>query len=146
MPNPTPTLGGLREYQVKRKEETIKKVRDAVKVLKKTAKSVNFKTVSEKSGVSTVTIYKYSELVDLVNHYRNGYSEKRVKRRSNVTIAQIEVINEGLAMKVQELKKENNWYMKRIEVQNLELEFLKKEIVTLRASIENSVEKGHMTK
>ena len=146
MPNPTPTLGGLREYQVKRKEETIKKVKDAVKALKKTTKSVNFRTVSEKSGVSTVTIYKYSELVDLVNHYRNGYSEKRVKRRNNVTIAQLEVINEGLAMKVQELKKENNWYMKRIEVQNLELEFLKKGIVTLRASIENKVEKGHMTK
>lgn len=141
MPNPKPNLGGLREYQIKAKEETIKKVRDAVKALRKATKPINFKTVSERSGVSTVTIYKYSELVDLVSHYRNGNSGKRVKRRTNVTIAQLEVINEGLEMKIQELKKENDWYMKRIEVQNLELEFLRKEIVTLRASVENKVDK-----
>ena len=141
MPNPKPNLGGLREYQIKTKEETIKKVRDAVKVLRKATKPINFKTVSEKSGVSTVTIYKYSELVDLVSQYRNSNSRKRIKRRINVTIAQIEVINDGLEMKIQELKKENNWYMKRIEVQNLELEFLRKEIVTLRAAVENKVDK-----
>ena len=136
MPNPKPNLGGLKKYQVKKKEETIKKVRDAVKALRKKTRPVNFKTVSEKSGVSTVTIYKYSELVELIRYYRDGNSG-HVKKRNNVTIAQLELINEGLEMKLQELKKENNWYMKRIEVQNLELEFLRKEIDSLRASIGN---------
>ena len=141
MPNPKPNLGGLKTYQVKKKEETIKKIKDAIKMLRKATKPINFKTVSEKSGVSTVTIYKYSDLADLVRHYRDGHSGKRIKRRINVTIAQLEVINEGLEMKAQELKKENNWYMNRIEVQNLELEFLRKEIGKLRSSVGNKVEK-----
>lgn len=135
MPNAKPNLAGLREYQVKKKEATIKKVRNAVRALRKATRPVNFKTASEKSGVSTVTIYKYSELVNLIRHYRDGHSKNRVKRRTNVTITQLEVINDGLVMKIQELKKENNWYRKRIEVQNLELEFLRKEIVTMKALI-----------
>jgi len=141
MPNAKPNLVGLKEYQFKKKEETIRKVKDAVKALRKATKPINFKTVSERSRISTVTIYKYSELVDLIMKYRDGHSGKRVKRRTNVTIAQLEVINEGLEMKIQELKKENNWYMKRIEVQNLELEFLRKEVVTLKALSGNKVEK-----
>ena len=141
MPNPKPNLVGLKKYHVKKKEETIKKVKDAVKTLRKATKPVNFKTVADKSGVSTVTIYKYSELVDLIKHYRDVNSGNCVKRRANVTIAQLEVINQGLEMKIQELRKENNWYMKRIEVQNLELEFLRKEIVTLKSSVGNMVAK-----
>ena len=141
MPNPKPNLGGLRKYQVKKKGDTIKKVRDAVKALRKATNPINFKTVSEKSGVSTVTIYKYPELVDLIRHYRDGCLGKRVKRRINITIAQLEVINEGLEMKIQELIKENNWYKKRIEAQNQELEFLRKKIVTFRASLEQKGDK-----
>jgi len=135
MPNPKPNLAGLKKYQIDKKEETIINVRHAVRALRKMTKPINFKTVSEKSGVSTVTIYKYPELVDLITHYRDGNSGKRIKRRTNVTIAQLEAINEGLEMKIQELTKENNWYRKRIEMQNLDLEFLRKEIVTLRSSI-----------
>lgn len=53
-------------------------------------------------------------------------SSSRIRKRQNTTLTQLEVINQGLERKVEELTKENEWIKKRIEVQNGEIQELKK--------------------
>ncbi|MGE7763836.1 hypothetical protein [Peribacillus sp. NPDC096540] len=52
-----------------------------------------------------------------------------VKKRKNTTASQLEVINQGVEKKVEELAQENEWLKKRIEIQNGQIQELKKQLL-----------------
>lgn len=125
MANKTPLQDGLISYRKQRQIDTQTKIIEAFKSIKRSNKKMSINAVAKKSGISTVTIYKYPELADKIKGFRDGEPIKRIKKRSNVTISQLEIINQGLEMKIEELKKENEALRKRIEVQNGEIFRLK---------------------
>jgi thiamine pyrophosphate-dependent acetolactate synthase large subunit-like protein len=133
MPNYKPSQSGLERYRQNRKEETEQKIKEAIETLRKAKKPVNFNSVSQTAGLSTVTLYKYNELAELIRSYRDNHSvHQKIKKRVNVTVAQLEVINQGLERKVEELTEENKWLQKRIEFQNGEILELKKQLQLLK--------------
>lgn len=125
MANKTPSQNGLIDYRRQRQIDTQNKIIEAFESIKRSTKKMSINSVAKKAGVSTVTVYKYPELADKIKGFRDGSPTKRIKKRSNVTINQLETINQGLEMKIEELKKENEALRKRIEVQNGEIFKLK---------------------
>lgn len=125
MPNYIPTQDGLKKYREECKRQTKEKIISAINDLKKAKKEININAVARESGVSTVTIYKYKDLANEIKGYRDNVSKNAIKKRNNVSLMQLQVINEGLQLKVEELQKENEWLKKRIEVQNGEIQELR---------------------
>ncbi|WP_062354685.1 DUF6262 family protein [Bacillus kwashiorkori] len=125
MPNYNPPQTGLNRYREQKRAETEHKIKTAFESLKKGKKEVNINAVAKKAGVSTVTVYKYTELAEQIKKYRDKPASPRVKKRQNTTLAQLEVINQGLVRKIEELTKENEWLKKRIEIQNGEIQEMK---------------------
>lgn len=125
MPNYNPPQNGLNHYREQKKADTEQRIKSAFESLKSGKREVNINAVAKKAGVSTVTLYKYTELAKQIKGYRDKPSSPRVKKRQNTTLAQLDVINQGLERKIEELTKENEWLKKRNEVQNGEIQELK---------------------
>lgn len=125
MANKTPLQDGLVNYRKQIQTNTQAKIIEAFESIKRSNKKMSINSVAKKAGISTVTVYKYPELADKIKRFRDGESVKRIKKRSNVTVSQLDIINQGLEMKIEELKKENEALRKRIEVQNGEIFRLK---------------------
>ncbi|MGL4912194.1 MAG: DUF6262 family protein [Romboutsia sp.] len=128
MANKSPVQDGLIDYRTQKQVDTQKRILEAFESLKRGKSNVSISAVAKKAGVSTVTIYKYTEIADKIKGIRDGETTKRVKKRNNVTINQLEIINQGLELKIEELKKENAELKKRIEVQNGQIFELKNEM------------------
>lgn len=120
MANKQPQQSGLNSYRARKKQETVSRVEDAVKYLKEHRKTVNINSVANQSGVSSVTIYKYPELIKLIKGSKSTASRPRPEGNSN-NVAQMQVIIDGLRLKNEELIKENELLKKRIEIQNGEI-------------------------
>lgn len=120
MANKQPQQGGLNDYRARKKQETVFKVEDAVNYLKEHRKPININSVAKQSGVSSVTIYKYPELIKLIKGSKTPVSHRRPEGNSN-NVAQMQVIIDGLKLKNEELIKENELLKKRIEIQNGEI-------------------------
>ncbi len=117
MSNSQPNMGGLKKYQVNKKEAVRHRIVMAIRKMKKEKKEINIRSVAKESGVSTVTIYKYTDLANQIKNLRDK-KNSQVKIRYTENYHQIEIINQGLQMKVDELLKENAYLKKRIEIQN----------------------------
>lgn len=126
MPNNTPQQLGLESYRAKRKKNTFDSIRNAIQSLKKQRKVININSVAKEANISNVTIYKYPELIDEINIAKGQKSAKQRKSMKSANMAQMQVIIDGLEMRAEELQKENNWLKKRIEVQNGEIQELRK--------------------
>lgn len=103
--NNNPIQKGLVDYRNKKKLDTQKKILKAFDALKRSNSKVSISAIAKKAGVSTVTIYKYPEIADKIKGYRDGEITKHIKKRKNITINQLEIINQGLELKIEELKK-----------------------------------------
>ena len=128
MANNNPMQEGLVDYRNKKKLDTQEKILKAFDALKRSNSKVSISSVAKRADVSTVTIYKYPEIADKIKGYRDRETTKHIKKRKNITINQLEIINQGLELKIEELKKENQELKKRIEVQNGEIFELRNEI------------------
>lgn len=117
MSNTQPNMGGLKKYQANKKEAVRHRIVLAIRKMKKEKKEINIRSVAKESGVSTVTIYKYTDLANQIKNLRDK-KNSQVKIRYTENYHQTEIINQGLQMKVDELLKENAFLKKRIEVQN----------------------------
>lgn len=120
MANKQPQQSGLNDYRARKKQETVYKVEDAVKYLKAHRKPVNINSVANQSGVSSVTIYKYPELVKMIKSSKPSMSQRKPEGNNN-SVAQMQVIIDGLKLKNEELLKENELLKKRVEIQNGEI-------------------------
>lgn len=128
MANNNPLQEGLVEYRNRKKLDTQEKILKAFDSLKRNNSKVSISAVAKRADVSTVTIYKYPEIANKIKGYRDGETTKHIKKRKNITINQLEIINQGLELKIEELKKENQELKKRIEVQNGEIFELRNKI------------------
>ncbi len=72
---------GLEAYAQQKRESAIKRTEDAITRLIKDKRPVNFKTVSEESGVSRTWLYKEPEIKDRINQIKNKQTNKYRRKR-----------------------------------------------------------------
>lgn len=104
----------LRQLHEKRKQATKDKVEEAIKLLTKSAKAINFNSVAKEAGVSKATLYNHSELKERINFLRiqqeKAFVESRIERdenNQNAVIASLKRRIEKLEKRKEELEKEN---------------------------------------
>ncbi len=120
MANKNPQQKGLDDYRKAKRIETANKIEEAILYLKKHRKPVNINSVSAQSGVSSVTIYKYPELVEKIKGTKTSIKERKPEGNAQ-SVARMQVIIDGLKLKNDELLKENEQLKRRIEIQNGEI-------------------------
>lgn len=82
----------LLEYEKKSKEQTKKRIIDAIETLKNSLRKISITAIAKESGVSRPTLYIYKDFIN--EHFES------VKTISDLTIKEIEVIvNENIRLK-----------------------------------------------
>lgn len=111
-------ISGLLEYSSNRKKETEAKVFAAIDKLKRSkTKSINFKTVSELSGVSTTTLYNNSILRERINSLKA--ISKEITNQENDEYSKVQSLRE----EIRKLKEDKKLLIKQL----IELEAIKEE-------------------
>lgn len=97
-------LEGLKKFQNRKREQSRIAIQSAIKKLRDKGKPVNFKSVSDLSGISRKTLYKVEEFAALIKDERGDKEES----------ALLQVIEEqkkeiaALKKEIEELKKGKN--------------------------------------
>jgi|GEM_PF-398022 len=111
---------GLEAHAQQKRESAIKRTEDAIARLIKDKRPVNFKTVSEESGVSRTWLYKEPEIKDRINQIKNkqtnkSRSKKKVDNQLNDRPIDKAEIDE-LKTKIKKLETENFALRNHLEV------------------------------
>ena len=111
---------GLEAHAQQKRESAIKRTEDAMARLIQEKRPVNFKTVSEESGVSRTWLYKEPEIKDRINQIKNkqtnkSRSKKKVHNQLNNQPIDTSQIDE-LKTKIKKLETENYALRSHLEV------------------------------
>ncbi len=111
---------GLEAHAQQKRESAIKRTEDAITRLIKDKRPVNFKTVSEESGVSRTWLYKEPEIKDRINQIKNKQtnkyrSQKKVDNKLTNQSIDTSQIDE-LKTKIKKLETENYALRNHLEV------------------------------
>ncbi len=111
---------GLEAHVQQKRESAIKRTEDAIAKLERENRPVNFKTVSEESGVSRTWLYKEPEIKDKINQIKNkqinkSCSRKNIVNQLNNQFIDISQIDE-LKTKIKKLSTENYTLRNHLEV------------------------------
>lgn len=118
---------GLLQYAASLKSDTEEKANRAIDTLKRSkSKKINFKTVSELSGVSTTTLYNNPVLRERISSLR---AVKQVPVDKDVSTAEKRGGERELRMEIQKLREEK----KMLITQLVEFERLKMENQQMKA-------------
>lgn len=90
------TIKGLKKYQEGKRQESREKIQKAIEELQKENLAVNFKSVSEKSGISRKTLYKVEEFQNLIKKCRGDKNEDFYKREIADKALEIEKLQQEL--------------------------------------------------
>ncbi len=111
---------GLEAHAQQKRESAIKRTEDAIARLIQNKRPVNFKTVSEESGVSRTWLYKEPEIKDRINQIKNKQTNKsRSKRKvdNQLTNQAIDTSQiDELKIKIKKLETENYALRNHLEV------------------------------
>ena len=121
---------GLEKFQKEKRQDTIKRVDDAIKSLQKDSKEVNFKSVSDISGITRKTLYKVESLRQLIANLRGA--------PNNISGAVVDN-NPALEKEILELKEEKKQLKVLLEKKPQVTPSYNKEISKIRALIANKL-------
>lgn len=105
---------GLEAHAQHKRESALKRTEDAIARLVQEKRPVNFKTVSEESGVSRTWLYKEPEIKAKINEIKNRKSLKTQGRQSATSNSSHQPIDTSV---IDELKKK----IKKLETENYAL-------------------------
>ena len=111
---------GLEAHAQQKRESARKRTEDAIARLRSENRPVNFKTVSEESGVSRTWLYKEPEIKDKINQIKNQQTNKSRSQRNfdnqlNNQLRDTSQIDE-LKTKIKKLETENYALRNHLEV------------------------------
>lgn len=110
---------GLEAHAQQKRESALERVEEAITKLIQENQPVNFKTVSEESGVSRTWLYKEPEIKDKINQIKNTQATKpsrnKVERSLNNELIDASQIDE-LKTKIKKLETENYALRNHLEV------------------------------
>lgn len=125
------------EYQKKRKIETEKKVKKALKNLKIGKKKITFKLVAKKAGISDSTIYNNEKLAEYVRQvkevHNRKFGHKKSKGRGFISkkdnkINELEKKIKKYRDKIKNIEDENKKLYGKLELKTQEILELKTQI------------------
>ena len=111
---------GLEAHAQQKRESAIKRTTDAIARLIKEKRPVNFKTVSEESGVSRTWLYKEPEIKDKINQIKNKQTNKSCRPKNVDNQLDNQVIDtsqiDEFKTKIKKLETENYALRNHLEV------------------------------
>ena len=119
---PKRNISGLLKHTAALKSETEEKVNQAIEMLKRSRdKKINFKTVSELSGVSTTTLYNNPALCERISSLR-AVTKKSASEQATPDIVDRNREHE-LRQQIQKLKEEKKMLIDQlVELEGLRIE------------------------
>lgn len=111
---------GLEAHAQQKRESALKRTEEAIARLLKNKRPVNFKTVSEESGVSRTWLYKEPEIKAKINQIKNQKSIKSRTKKSDSNYGSNQLIDTSkineLKTKIRKLETENYTLRNHLEV------------------------------
>ncbi|MEL7243911.1 MAG: DUF6262 family protein [Cyanobacteria bacterium J06629_18] len=111
---------GLETHAHQKRESALKRAEEAITRLQQTNQPVNFKTVSEESGVSRTWLYKESDIKDRINQIKQKKTSKSSDNKNVYNYLKKESIDTSqlyeLQQKVKKLETENYALRNHLEV------------------------------
>ena len=107
---------GLRQSAQKKRQEAIKRTDQGIRQLIKEGRSVNFKAVSEVSGVSTAWLYQQPEIKERIEELREQVNEKKpTSAKRKLSDISKDAIIKALKERIKEVETENKELRSQIE-------------------------------
>lgn len=108
---------GLRSNAQKKSQAALLRAHDAIRLLLKQGRPVNFTTVALTGDVSVPYLYKNQALRERIEQLRNQYTLKvPVERRTTASNASKEAMIAALREQIKELRRENETLRRQNEV------------------------------
>ncbi len=111
---------GLEAHAQQKRESALERVEEAITKLIQENQPVNFKTVSEESGVSRTWLYKESEIKDKINQIKNKQMNKVRSKQNTADTLNNQLVyssqTEELKTKIKKLETENYALRNHLEV------------------------------
>ena len=116
----TDKLKTLEDNRKKQSVEARERAKEAIKILHKEEKAINFSSINKKSGVSRSFLYEDEETRKMILEYRSSEIDSEMNRRAKYdkTTRSKNVIIEAKEKRIAKLEKENQ----RLKV---ELEYIR---------------------
>jgi Family of unknown function (DUF6262) len=108
---------GIKAAAQKKRQESLNKTDEAIKVLIKTQKPINFESVAQAAGVTRQWIYREPELRRRIETLREQQSPKKaIPKNQSASDASKDAIIKTLRQRLRKAEDENKELQKRIEV------------------------------
>lgn len=111
---------GLEVHAQQKRESALERTEDAIARLIQQKRPVNFKTVSEESGVSRTWLYKEPDIKARINQLKNKHSSEPRSRQNATTNSDYQTIDtssiDELKQKIKKLETENYALRNHLEV------------------------------
>lgn len=112
MSNKSPDTTGIKNAAKKKREETLNKVLDALKIMQEESLSINFNSVSNFTGVTKAWLYKQPDIKELILKTR-GTSNNILMKEQAIQLSlknkQIDILtkqNKQLRLQINELRQQ----------------------------------------
>lgn len=113
-------ITGLEAHAQQKRESALKRTEEAIAKLIQEKRPVNFKTVSEESGVSRTWLYKEPDIKARINQIKNKQSSEPRSRQNATTNSDYQTIDKSsideLKQKIKKLETENYALRNHLEV------------------------------
>jgi hypothetical protein len=112
MSNKSPNTTGIKNAAKKKREETLNKVFDALKIMQEESLSINFNSVSNFTGVTKAWLYKQPDIKELILKTRGTFNNILMKEQAiqlNLKNKQIDILtkqNKQLRLQIDELRQQ----------------------------------------
>jgi len=114
-------IDGLRSNAQKKAEQTKRRAEEAIALLIKEQRPINFKIVAETAGISTAWLYEHKPIKERIIHLRAELSPKaqvKLPPREQASSASKDAMIAALRQRIQKLEKENSDLKRQVEVAN----------------------------
>ncbi|MCC2666656.1 MAG: Transposase [Gammaproteobacteria bacterium] len=100
-----------------RRQSTIKRVNEAINVLRVEKKIINFNSVAKAANVGKTWLYKEADIKERILKYRENNQEQKITSKSNpLTSASKESLWRMVQERVRQVETENRELKKQVEV------------------------------
>jgi len=112
---------GLRSHAQKKAAATEQRAEDAIALLLREQRPINFKTVAETAGISTAWLYEHESIKERIIHLRAKSVPKpqiKIPPREQASSASKDAMIAALRQRIGKLEKENSDLKRQVEVAN----------------------------
>lgn len=110
---------GLRINAQRRHQDAVQKASAVIRSMQREGRAINFKTVSEASGLSTAWLYRQEDINHCIRQLRTNnprYAPAPISHKEQVSGAAKDAVILALRERVQKLEEENKVLRRKVEI------------------------------